>query len=142
MAFMNYLVFLDTRAGELEKILSGIKTMLVKEFDPAQSTVHPINPGDSLYFLRGNDDCAVRVKAIVASIRLVTNKEDLSQTLKAIQLRLQLTEEQYNHWSEEPRGLLVEFGSAQKIGVIKIAPEKTAGRPDWIAFEDFNQISE
>ena len=30
---MNHLVFLDRRAGELEKILSGIKTMLMKEFD-------------------------------------------------------------------------------------------------------------
>ncbi len=26
---MNYLVYLDTRAGELEKILSGVKTMLM-----------------------------------------------------------------------------------------------------------------
>ena len=34
---MNHLVFLDTQAGELEKILSGVKSMVVKEFDPAQS---------------------------------------------------------------------------------------------------------
>jgi hypothetical protein len=27
---MNHLVFLDTRAGELEKVLSGVKRMLVK----------------------------------------------------------------------------------------------------------------
>ena len=62
---MNYLVFLDASAGELEKILSGVKTMLVKEFDPAQTTAHPVNPGDSLYFLRDKDDCALRVKATV-----------------------------------------------------------------------------
>ena len=37
---MNHLVFLDTRAGELEKILSGVKTMLVKEFDPARYHCH------------------------------------------------------------------------------------------------------
>ncbi len=59
---MNHLVILDARAGELEKILSGVKTMLVKEFDPTQTRLHPINPGDSLYFLRGPGDCAVRVK--------------------------------------------------------------------------------
>ncbi len=139
---MNYLVFLDTRAGELEKILSGVKTMLVKEFDLAHPPACPINPGDSLYFLRDQDDCAVRVKAIVVRVLLVTNIEDLMQTLKAMQPRLQLTEEQYNHWSAEQRAQLVEFDSAQKIAVIQVAPEKTEERSGWIAFEDFYQISE
>ncbi len=139
---MNYLVFVDVRAGELEKILSGVKTMLVKESDPAHLPAYPIHPGDSLYFLRTKDDCAVRVKAIVVRVLLVTNKEELSLTLKAMQSRLQLTEEQYNHWSASQRALLVEFESAQKISMIYAAPKKTAGRPDWIAFEDFSQITE
>ena len=38
--------------------------------------------------------------------------------------------------------LLIEFESAQKINVIRVAPEKTVDRPDWIAFEDFNRITE
>ena len=139
---MNYLVFLDTRAGELEKILSGVKTMLVKEFDPVRPFAHPIHPGDSLYFLRSKDDCALRVNVIVIKVLLVTSKEDLIHTLKAMQPRLHLTEEQYNHWSMQQQALLVEFGSAQKIGVIHVAPEKFAGRPNWIAFDDFSQITE
>ncbi len=59
-----------------------------------------------------------------------------------MQPRLQLTEEQYNHWFTQQQALLVEFGSAQKIGVIHVAPEKITGRPDWMAFEDFRLISE
>jgi len=34
---MKHLVVLDAWAGELEKILSGLKTMLIKESDPMQS---------------------------------------------------------------------------------------------------------
>jgi len=34
---MNHLVVLDAQANELEKILSGVKTMLVKEFDPSST---------------------------------------------------------------------------------------------------------
>jgi len=30
---MNHLVFLDAHAGELEKILSGVKYMVVKDID-------------------------------------------------------------------------------------------------------------
>jgi hypothetical protein len=137
---MNHLVFLDAGAGELEKILSGVKTMLVKEFDPVQTTAHPIKPGDSLYFLRNQDDCAVRVQATVVRVLFFTNhvEEDLSHTLKAMQPRLQLTEAQYNAWAAKQQVMLVEFASAHKIGVIHVAPDKIMDRSDWIVFEDFS----
>jgi hypothetical protein len=140
---MNYLVFLDTRAGELEKILSGVKTMLAKEFDPAQTSAHPVNPGDSLYFLRDKDDCAVRVKATAERVVYLTNRldQDLSQPLKEMQPRLQLTEDQYNYWSARKQVLLVEFDSAHKIDVIHVASSKIADRWDWIAFEEFSLIT-
>jgi hypothetical protein len=134
---MNHLVFLDARMGELEKILSGVKTMLVKEFDFAQTTAHPVNPGDSLYFLRDRDDCAVRVKATVVRVLSFTNhlEEDLSHTLKEMQPRLQFTEDQYNFWSGKKHVQLVEFESAQKIGAIRVATHKVSEPSDWIAFE-------
>lgn len=141
---MNYLVYLDALAGELEKILSGVKTMLVKEFDPARSAGQPASPGDSLYFLRNKDDCAVRVQATVVRVVYLTNSldQDLAHTLKEMQPRLQLTEDQYNCWSAKQQVLLVEFGSAQKIGVIHVAPNKITDRSDWAAFEDFGSITE
>jgi hypothetical protein len=140
---MNHLVFLNAQAGELEKILSGVKTMLVKEFDPVQTTAHPVNPGDSLYFLRDRDECALRVKATVTRVLYFTNNsdEDVSHTLKEMQPRLQLTEDQYNGWSAKQQVVLVEFGSAQKIGVIRVAPDKITDRSDWIAFEEFSLIT-
>jgi hypothetical protein len=144
MLSMNHLVFLDTRAGELEKILSGVKTMLVKELDPAGSAVLPVYPGDNLYFLRNKDDCALRVKATVVRELFFTNNsdEDLSHTLKEMQPRLQLTEEQYNFWSAKKQVLLVEFESAQKIEMIQIALKKITDKSNWIAFEELILITE
>lgn len=141
---MNYLVYLDSMAGELEKILSGVKTMLLKEFDPAQTTAHPVNPGDNLYFLRDEDDCALRVKATVVRVLCIITclNEDLSHTLEEMQPRLQLTEAQYNHWSTKQQLLLVEFGSAQKIDLIHVASQTIMDRLGWTAFEDINHISE
>jgi hypothetical protein len=140
---MNHLVFLDARAGELEKILSGVKTMLLKKFDPTQTTAHPVNPGDSLYFLRDRDECALRVKATVTRVLFVTNNpdKDLSHTLKEMQPRLQLTEDQYNTWSAKRQVLLVEFDSAHKIEVIRVASNRIPDRSDWIAFEDLSLIT-
>ena len=144
MTSMNHLVFLDTRAGELEKILSGVKSMVVKEFDPAQTTVHPVRPGDSHYFLRDKDECALRVKATVVRVLSFTNstEEDLSHILKEQQPRLQLTEAQYNTWSVKKQVQLVEFNCAHKIDMIQVAAHKISDRSDWIAFEQFSLIME
>jgi len=141
---MNHIVFLDARAGELEKILSGIKSMVVKEFDPAQFAAHPVNPSDSLYFLRNKTECSLRAKATVVRVLFFTNNEQekLSQTLKEMQPRLQLTEDQYNYWSAKKQVLLVEFESAHKIDVIHVAPNKITDRSDWIVFEDFSLITQ
>jgi hypothetical protein len=141
---MNYLVFLDARAGELEKILSGVKSMIVKEFDPAWPDSQLVRPGDSLYFLRNNDECAVRVKAVVVRVLPPSNgsDEDLSHILKELQPRLQLTEDQFNYWSAKQRVLLVEFDSAHKIPELKIAPTKITDRKRWIAFEEIDEVTE
>lgn len=139
---MNYLVYLDSRAGELEKILSGLKTMIIKEFDPDKAVAHSVNPGDNLYFLKDQDDSDLRVKATVVRVLPFTNhsSEDLAHTLKEMQPRLQLTEEQYNHWYTKRQALLIEFGSAQKIGVIPFDPGKLTDRSGWITFESFSLI--
>jgi len=141
---MNHLVILDPRAGELEKILSGVKTMLVKEVDPARTGACPVSPGDSLYFLRNKDECSLRGKATVVRLLFITNHadEELSHTLKEMQPRLQLTEDQYNYWSAKKGIVLVEFDCAHKIDVIQIATNKITDRSGWIPFEAFSPITE
>ena len=141
---MNFLVFLDGQAGELEKILSGTKRMLVKESDPARPAGQPASPGDSLYFLRNKDDCALRVKATVVRVLDFTNRtgEDLSQALKEMQPKLQLTEDQYYCWSAKKQVLLVEFEAAHKIPITQVALNKITDNSDWIAFEEFSLITE
>ena len=136
---MNYLVILDAQAGELGKILSGMKSMVVKDLDPAEADVRPVSPGDNLYFMK-RDECALRVKATVVRVLPFTNSkvEELSHTLKELQPRLQLTEDQYNYWSTQKQALLVEFGTAQKMEVIYVSLEKNIDRSNWFAFEAFN----
>ena len=116
--------------------------MLIREFDPAQTTTYPVHPGDSLYFLRDNGEHAVRVQATVIRVLFHTSSldQDLSHTLKEMQPRLQLTEDQYNHWSTRQQALLVEFGSAHKIDMIQVAG-KAADRSGWMAFEAFDLIT-
>lgn len=140
---MNYLVFLDPIAGELEKILSGTKSMVMKEFTPASASGQIVSRGANLYFLRNKDDCYLRVKATVSRVLSFTSQrnDDLAQVLKELQPRLQLTEEQFNHWSVIKHAQLIEFEGAQKIGPIHILDCKFAKTSDWMAFEDFDLVT-
>ena len=140
---MNHLVILDRRAGELEKILSGVKCMLVKEIRPPQAATAPVNPGDSLYFLKDEDDCCLRVKASVVRVFTVIDAPDehLTHTLKEFQPKLQLTEDQYNHWSTREQVQLVEFDRAHKMDLVQVATHRVADRSDWIAFKEFSRIT-
>jgi hypothetical protein len=140
---MNYLVFLDPIAGELEKILSGTKSMVMKEFSPASASGQIISRGDNLYFLRNKDDCYLRVKANVSRVLSFTSQTegDLAQVLKEFQPRLQMTEEQFNHWSVIKHTQLIEFEGAQKIGPIHISDCKLTKQSDWMAFEDFDLVT-
>jgi len=141
---MNYLVFLDPWPGELEKILSGVKTMVLKEFDLVQPPAPLVRPGDSLYFLRDKDEYVVRVKASVVHLSYCINglDADLPRTLKELQPKLQLTENQFNYWSTRQEVQLVEFDCAHKIEVIHVAMNKATGHSRWIAFEQLRGITE
>lgn len=140
---MNHLVVLDAQAGELEKILSGLKTMLVKENDPSHSTQCTVNPGDVLYFLRNKNDSAPRVRATVVRILHLSELSsiELLHALKEMQPRLQLTEDQYGYWSVQRQFSLVEFESAHKINIIHLAPDIIRDGSSWIAFEDLSLIT-
>jgi hypothetical protein len=141
---MNYLVFVDAHAGELEKVLSGVKCMVLKDHDPLHPDTTPVAPGDSLYFLRDNTERDLRVKATVVNVGVVKDSptQKLSCTLKELQPKLQLNEFQFNHWSTRKHAWLVEFGSAHKIAVTRVAAEKVADRSDWMAFEDLSLIED
>jgi hypothetical protein len=144
MTSVNHLVFLDTCAGELEKILSGVKCMVVKDLDPAQPDTTAVAPGDNLYFLRDNGEREVRVMATVVRVAALENgsDQDLARSLKELQPKLQLDERQYNHWSMRQHALVVEFESAHKIAAIRVAAEAVADRSDWVAFDGSRRISE
>lgn len=129
---MNFLIYLDAEAGELEKILSRVKTMIIKEFDQTQPDTCQVKPGDTLFFLKSRDDTLLRVKATVTmTIPMLDSLDgELCQVLKELQPKLQLTKAQFSFWSTKKQVILVEFSGADKINAVRIAAKNdTPGTP-------------
>ena len=53
---MQHVVYLDAKASELEKLLSGEKTMLIRSSGDRQVPYEKVNVGDLLFFLRNNGE--------------------------------------------------------------------------------------
>ncbi len=136
---MNHLIYLNPQSGELEKILSGTKTMILKESGDERSDQDKVNPGDSLFFIRGTHETTLRVKATVINVIYAANQvgSQLESTLKELQSKIQLTEDQFSFWSRRKQVMLVEFLPAHKIEGIEILARKAIDGSGWISFEDF-----
>jgi hypothetical protein len=140
---MNHIVFLDPKTGELEKILSGVKSMLIKELNTGSIEPHPVHCGDTLYFLRSDIDDSLRVKAHVVRVYPMTHdpENDLPSLLKELQMELQLTSEQFTFWTNQDEMLLIEFKAAQKIVPIRLDKQKITKKSNWIPFGDPQEIA-
>lgn len=82
---MDHVVYLDTKARELEILLSGKKTMIIRGATGRKLPYGRVYAGDILYFLNNNAECQVKAKAVVISVfnsEQKTNEDSISLVKK------------------------------------------------------------
>ncbi|MFH5834256.1 hypothetical protein [Halalkalibaculum sp. DA384] len=65
---MDHVVYLDTKANELEKLLNGSKTMIIRGATGRKLPYGRSNEGDMLYLIRNNAEGVVKAKGIVERV--------------------------------------------------------------------------
>ena len=107
---MDLIVYLDTKARELEKLMAGQKSMIVRGATGRKLTNGRVQPGDQLYFVQNNGEWLVRAFATVSNV-LKSEKlieEQSRQVLNANQSKLALTSEQIQRGDGKRYLVLVE----------------------------------
>src|SRR5512139_2561218 len=107
---MDHVVYVEAKAHELEKLLAGEKTMIVRGATGRKLPYGRVQPGDCLFFIENNGDGIVRASA---TVKHVLNSEKLSEEqsvelLKSSQSKLNLTPEQTRRWSSKRYLVLIE----------------------------------
>ena len=97
---MEHVVYLDAKAKELENLLAGTKTMILRGAAGRKMPYGRVGTGDMLYFINNNAEGLVRAKGTVKS---VINSEPLSpaeseKLIDCHQDKLHLTEAQLKRW--------------------------------------------
>jgi hypothetical protein len=139
---MDHVVYLDFQARELENLLSGQKTMIIRGATGRKIPHGRVQAGDMLYFINNNADGMVRAKGVVAmTIHSEKMSEEESRVLvQQYQSKLHLTEKQISHWAGKRYLVLIEIAGVEPISPFLIDKSNYGNMDDWLPVEIIDSV--
>ena len=139
---MDHVVYLDAQAKELENLLSGDKTMIIRGATGRKMPHGRVQAGDVLYFINNNAEAKVRAKA---NVRSVFHSEMMSDDkscalVKKNQPKLRLTDKQVKRWAGKRYIVLIEVADVKEIPPFAIDKSNYGNMDDWLPVEKINSV--
>jgi hypothetical protein len=141
---MDHVVYLDAKAKEMEVLLSGEKTMLIRGATGRKMPYGRVSSGDVLYFTNNNAEGVVKAKA---KAKRVINSEKMSKEesvamVEEYQDKLQLTASQFKRWAGKRYLVLIEVEEAEQLKPFPIDKSEYGNMDDWLPVEDIQSVME
>jgi hypothetical protein len=139
---MDHVVYVDTDAKEMEKLLNGSKALILRGAAGRKLPYGRVNPGDRLYFICNNGEGKVTASARVRSV-LNTDKLDPAQADRVIeknQERLQFTSQQKKRWSGKRYLVLIEVENVTAVEPFPIDRSQYGTMDDWLPVEEIDRV--
>jgi hypothetical protein len=131
---MDHVVYLDAKARELENLILGNKSMIIRGASGRKLPYGRVNEGDTLYFINNNGEGEVKARGIVSS---VFNSEELSkeesfETIIRNQDKLQLPDKQFDKLAGKRYLVLIGMDDIEEIEPFRIDKSNFTNMDDWI----------
>ena len=139
---MDHVVYLDASAKELDLLLSGKKTMIIRGATGRKMPYGRVNAGDMLYFINNNAEGMVRASAKVKSV-LNSDKltaEESAGLVDRNQAKLQLTPRQVARWAGKRFLVLIEVGGIKSLEPFGIDRSAYGNMDDWLPVEEIRRV--
>ena len=139
---MDHVVYLDTKAGEMEALLDGRKTMILRGAAGRKLPYGRVEVGDMLYFIRNNGEGIVRARAEVSWV-LNSEKMDKAQSVllaEKHQEQLQLTPVQHRRWAGKRYLVLVQVQNVAAVEPFSIDKSDFGNMDDWLPVEAIQAV--
>lgn len=137
---MEHLAYCEYKAKELEKLLSGQKTMLIRGATGRKLPYGRVFPGEIIFLIENDGKGIIQAKGVVSQ---VINSEKLSPET-AMQLivskmdNLNLTKEQVDRWSKKRYLCLIEIQNIERIDPFSY--HRAGNMDDWIIVNSIDEI--
>ena len=131
---MDHVVYVDTNARELEKLLNGEKTMIIRGATGRKLPYGRVQPNDRLFFIQNKDNGMVRAHAVVSEVfnSEKLTEEQSAELLQTNQSTLQLTSEQVKRWAGKRYLVLIKVGEVRSIQPFAIDRSAYGNMDDWL----------
>lgn len=139
---MDHVVYLDAQAKEMEKLLSGEKSMIIRGATGRKIPHGRVNPGDCLFFINNNAEGLVRAKGrVVSALHSEKMTESESKALvENNQDKLRLTEKQFSRWAGKRYLVLIEMTDVEEVTPFSIDKSQYGNMDDWLPVEDIERV--
>jgi hypothetical protein len=140
---MDHVVCLDAGARELENLINGNKSMILKGADVMDFPYGSVNEGDTLYFISSAGEGEVKARAFVTS---VFNSERLSveesfETIIRNQDKLQLPDNQFDRLAGKKYLVLIGISGIEEIKPFRIDRTRFTYPDDWLPVGNIEIVS-
>jgi hypothetical protein len=131
---MDHVVYLDAQAKEMENLLSGAKTMIIRGATGRKMPHGRVQTDDVLYFINNNAEGSVRAKAVVSmAFHSDQLSEDESRALVwQHQSKLCLTPKQETRWAGKRYLVLIEVSVVESVNPFEIDKSNFGNMDDWL----------
>ncbi len=139
---MDHVVYLDAKAGELEKLLLGEKTMIVRGAAGRKMPYGRVQVGDILYFMENDGSGQIKSRAAVISVfnSDKMNQETAAMLVKNNQERLQLSPSQTKRWARKRYLVLIEVSSLQVLEPFRVDKSEYGNMDDWLPVGEIDRV--
>jgi hypothetical protein len=139
---MDHVVYLDAQAKELDNLVNGFKTMLIRGATGRKLPHGRVHAGDVLYFINNNAEKTIQARGVVTrAFHSDKLTETESQALIAEnQSKLRLTEKQLQRWGGKRYLVLVEVAHVEALNPFEIDKSDYGNMDDWLPVEEIARV--
>ncbi len=139
---MDHVVYLDAKVKELENLICGNKSMIIRAAMCKKLPYGKVNEGDILYFVNSNSKSEVKARGKVSS---VLNFEELSveESFKTIinhQDKLQLPDKQFDKLAGKSYLMLIGLNEISTVSPFHLNNENFSISDDWISVGNIESV--
>jgi len=133
----EHLVYLDKKGKELEKLLQGTKTAIIRGAAGKKSPLGGrVNIGDELFFVETGGSLLVTHKAIVKDVN-ETGKMTEDESIRFVnenQNKLELAKHQFERWAGKKFLCIIEVEKLESITPFEY--DRKSNMDDWVITKD------
>ena len=139
---MDHVVYVDSKEKELDKILTGEKTMIIRGAAGRKLPHGRVHQGDVLWFIENSGNglvrCRADVKHAISSEKL--NEHESLELIMNHQPMLCLSPGQIKRWGGKRYLVLIEIENTQEVTPFEIDRSNFGNMDDWLPAEDVRSI--